>query len=123
MMMVVELLIKYSYLFFISLFIYIISASRKGLKLSGALTNSTSPLGQSGLHSGGNSSSNLLNSTTSVGGEHSMTVRALMRDLKTILKEPLPLVSALPLDDNIFVWHCNLKGFFLLICISTLFVI
>jgi ubiquitin-protein ligase len=37
-------------------------------------------------------------------------IRTLMRDLKEIEKNPLPLVSALPLEDNMFIWHCNLKG-------------
>jgi hypothetical protein len=48
-------------------------------------------------------------------------IRALMRDLKEIEKNPLPLVSALPLEDNMFIWHCNLKGpgtYFFSLCLN-----
>uniref|UniRef100_A0A0G4H247 UBC core domain-containing protein n=1 Tax=Chromera velia CCMP2878 TaxID=1169474 RepID=A0A0G4H247_9ALVE len=31
-------------------------------------------------------------------------------DLKDIQKNPLPFISAAPLDDNLQVWHANLKG-------------
>jgi len=35
--------------------------------------------------------------------------RRLLRDLAEVQREPSELVSALPLDDNIFEWHANLR--------------
>lgn len=37
------------------------------------------------------------------------TVR-LMKDLQQIIRNPLCNISARPVERNIFVWHCNLKG-------------
>eukprot|EP01113_Clastostelium_recurvatum_P028334 TRINITY_DN3429_c0_g1_i2.p1 TRINITY_DN3429_c0_g1~~TRINITY_DN3429_c0_g1_i2.p1 ORF type:complete len:2680 (+),score=686.41 TRINITY_DN3429_c0_g1_i2:120-8159(+) len=40
----------------------------------------------------------------------SQAVRCLMADLKHIQANPLPLISAHPLEDSLFVWHANLIG-------------
>jgi len=37
-------------------------------------------------------------------------LKRLQRDLKEISQNPLPTVSAVPLEDNIFEWHANLLG-------------
>jgi ubiquitin-protein ligase len=37
-------------------------------------------------------------------------IKRLMADLEEIMKSPLPSVVALPLDDDIFEWHCNVRG-------------
>jgi hypothetical protein len=47
---------------------------------------------------------------TAITPQNSSALRSLLRDLKEIEKNPLPLVSALPLENTMFVWHCNLKG-------------
>lgn len=39
----------------------------------------------------------------------SLARRRLLRDLAEVHREPSELVSALPLDDNIFEWHANLR--------------
>lgn len=36
--------------------------------------------------------------------------KRLMRDLSQIKKEPLPGISALPLEHDLFTWHCNIMG-------------
>lgn len=36
--------------------------------------------------------------------------KRLMRDLQQIKKEPLPGISALPLEHDLFTWHCNIMG-------------
>jgi len=36
--------------------------------------------------------------------------KRLLADLREIRRAPLRSVSALPLDDDIFTWHCNLAG-------------
>jgi len=57
-----------------------------------------------------NSNQTSLSQTTQDNVRSKCAIRALMRDLKEIEKNPLPLVSALPVEDNMFIWHCNLKG-------------
>eukprot|EP01119_Soliformovum_irregulare_P013021 TRINITY_DN3432_c0_g1_i1.p1 TRINITY_DN3432_c0_g1~~TRINITY_DN3432_c0_g1_i1.p1 ORF type:complete len:1126 (+),score=389.91 TRINITY_DN3432_c0_g1_i1:135-3512(+) len=37
-------------------------------------------------------------------------IKSLMSDLKQIRDDPLPLVSAQPLHDDMFTWHANLVG-------------
>lgn len=37
-------------------------------------------------------------------------IRRLNSDLKEIKNFPIANVSALPLEDNIFEWHCNFQG-------------
>jgi ubiquitin-protein ligase len=36
--------------------------------------------------------------------------KRLLADLREIRRAPLRNVSALPLDDDLFTWHCNLAG-------------
>jgi len=36
--------------------------------------------------------------------------RILMRDYKLISQDPFPMISAAPLQDDYFRWHCNLQG-------------
>lgn len=43
---------------------------------------------------------------TVTGGPH----RRLLADLEALQRDPVPLVSALPLDDDITTWHLNLQG-------------
>jgi len=33
----------------------------------------------------------------------------LLRDLRAVLADPLPTISAEPLEDDIFEWHCNMR--------------
>eukprot|EP01026_Neomeris_dumetosa_P035059 TRINITY_DN2804_c0_g1_i3.p1 TRINITY_DN2804_c0_g1~~TRINITY_DN2804_c0_g1_i3.p1 ORF type:complete len:977 (+),score=62.34 TRINITY_DN2804_c0_g1_i3:158-2932(+) len=39
-----------------------------------------------------------------------MASKRLLRDLKEVLEEPLPNISARPLEDNLFLWHGNVQG-------------
>lgn len=36
--------------------------------------------------------------------------KRLMKDLAQIKREPLPSISALPKEDDLFEWHCNILG-------------
>lgn len=46
----------------------------------------------------------------STGSQKSLALKTLMRDLKDIQAEPVEGVAAFPVDDNMFLWHCNIKG-------------
>jgi ubiquitin-protein ligase len=37
-------------------------------------------------------------------------ITRLIADWREVLENPLPFISAQPLDDNFFEWHCNLRG-------------
>lgn len=40
----------------------------------------------------------------------SRALARLVTDLRELEQNPVPSMSAAPLEDNMFVWHCNLVG-------------
>ena len=41
-----------------------------------------------------------------------MAIKRLIKDLKELQDNPLPFISASPLENNIFIWHANSSYYF-----------
>ena len=52
----------------------------------------------------------LLHLLMSSSQQQSLAHKRLLKDLLELEKNPLPGICALPLENNIFEWHCNLLG-------------
>lgn len=42
--------------------------------------------------------------------QQTSAMRRLLQDLREIQENPIMNVSAAPLEDNMFEWHCNFQG-------------